>query len=96
MVDGKKYIVDIGYPTYAPISVIEETVTVTDNYQISYRCTPISSKEYIIENLPHPNPYLYHLTDIPVHPKDYLKIASEDYGEAGLFSDRIIIRKNDK
>lgn len=93
IINDKKYIVDIGYPTYAPILLIEETVTFTENYLIGYRCTPISSNEYIIENFPHPKPYLYHLKDIPVQPKDYLKIASDDYGELGLFSNRIIIRK---
>ena len=93
VINDKKYIVDIGYPTYAPIPVIEKTVTVSDNYLIKYRCTPASSKEYIIENFPHPRPYLYHLTDIPVDPGDYLKMASNDYGESGLFSDRIVIRK---
>lgn len=92
-ISDKKYIVDIGYPTYAPIPVIEETVTVSDGFPIKYRCTPTSSKEYIIENFPHPKPYLYHFTDIPVNPNDYLEIASRDYGESGLFSDRIIIRK---
>ena len=91
--NNKKYIVDIGYPTYAPIPVIEETVSISNNSPIQYRCTPVSSKEYIIENFPHPRPYLYHLTDIPVNPMDYLKTASNDYGESGLFSDRIIIRK---
>jgi arylamine N-acetyltransferase len=93
IIKGKKYVVDIGYPTYAPIPVDEEAVAVSDNLMINYRCTPVSSKEYIIENFPHPKPYLYHLSDIPVHPKDYLKIANDDYGEGGLFSDRIIIRK---
>jgi arylamine N-acetyltransferase len=92
-IDDKKYIVDIGYPTYAPIPVIEESITVSDNFQIRYRCTPTSPKQYIIETFPHPKPYLYHLTDIPVNQRDYLKMASRDYGESGLFSDRIIIRK---
>jgi hypothetical protein len=93
IINGKKYIVDVGYPTYSPIPVIEEAVTIKDNYLIGYRCTPISSTEYTIENFTHPKPYLYHLTDIPIQLKEYLKIANEDYGEAGLFSDRIIIRK---
>ena len=92
-ISDKKYVVDIGYPTYAPIPIIEERITVSGNFPIQYRCTPVSSKEYIIENFPHPKPYLYHLTDNPVNLTDYLHIASKDYGETGLFSDRIIIRK---
>ncbi|HEX8331071.1 MAG TPA: arylamine N-acetyltransferase [Segetibacter sp.] len=93
IISNKKYIIDIGYPTYAPIPVIEEAVTVSHNLPVQYRCTPTSSKEYIIENYPHPKPYLYHFTDIPVNTTDYLKTASRDYGEDGLFSDRIIVRK---
>ena len=92
-IGDKKYIVDIGYPTYAPIPLFEKAVTDADSFPIKYRCTPTSSKEYLIENFPHPRPYLYHLTDIPVNPTDYLELANRDYGEGGLFSDRIIIRK---
>jgi hypothetical protein len=93
IIDGNKYLVDIGYPLYAPIPVHEEAATIVNNSLINYQCTPVSSKEYIVENYPHPKPYLYHLTDTPVHLADYLKIASDDYGDGGLFSDRIIIRK---
>ena len=93
ILNDKKYIVDIGYPTYAPIPVHQEAVVVLNTLLMNYRCTPVSSNEYIIENFPHPKPYLYHLTDIPVQPKNYLRTANEDYGEGGLFSDRIIIRK---
>jgi arylamine N-acetyltransferase len=93
LIGDRKYIVDIGYPTYAPIEVSEKAVTVSDNSPIRYRCTPASPKEYIIENFPHPKPYLYHFTDNPVNPGEYLEMAGKDYGEGGLFSDRIIIRK---
>jgi arylamine N-acetyltransferase len=93
LIGDKKYIVDIGYPTYAPIPFIEEAVTVSVNSLFTYRCTPASTKEYIIENFPHPRPYLYHFTDIPVTPENYLEIARADYGEDGLFSNRIVIRK---
>jgi hypothetical protein len=93
IINGKKYIVDIGYPTYAPIPMNKEAVMVLNHHVMNYRCIPVSSKEYIIENFPHPKPYLYHLTDIPVHPSNYLKTANEDYGGGGLFLDRIIIRK---
>jgi arylamine N-acetyltransferase len=92
-INNKKYIVDIGYPVYAPIPINEGAITIINTYQSTYRSTFIAPNEYIIENFPHPQPYLYHLTDIPVTTKDYLKIARLDYGEKGLFADRIIIRK---
>lgn len=93
VISDKKYIVDIGYPTYAPIPFFEGAITVSDNCWIKYRSTPTSPTEYIIENFPHPKPYLYHFTDVPVSPLDYLEMAGKDYGECGLFLDRIIIRK---
>jgi hypothetical protein len=71
----------------------KEAVMVSDNFPMNYRCTPVSSKEYIIENFPHPKPYLYHLTDIPVHPRDYLKIANEDYGEGDCFQTELLFAK---
>lgn len=92
-INGDKYLVDVGYPLYGPIPVVDQTVTTLDNLLINYRCTPISSIEYIIENYPHPKPYLYHLLDAPVPSADYLKVARDDYGEDGLFSNRIVIRK---
>lgn len=92
-INDRKYIVDIGYPTYAPIPLLEVEDTISGPSPMQYRCIPLSATEYRIENLPHPRPYLYHLTDIPVTTTDYLKIASADYGDCGLFSDRVIIRK---
>lgn len=91
--DSIKYIVDIGYPLYSPIPIDKNKVTVTQLNQIEYRSTYLSDENYLIENYPHPKPYLYHLTDKPICAKDYLKICVEDYGEKGLFLDRIIIRK---
>jgi arylamine N-acetyltransferase len=90
-INGEKYIADIGYPLYGPVQIIENSVTLTNTY--AYRSTAISQNEYIIENIDHPEPYLYHLIDIPVSPHNYLSVTCDDYGDTGLFSDRIIIRK---
>jgi arylamine N-acetyltransferase len=92
-IGGRKYLVDIGYPTYAPILVDEDAVTTTGSAQAAYRCTPLSTNEYRIEIFPHPAPYLYHLSDIPVSAKDYREIMRKDYGKGGLFLDRIVMRK---
>ena len=92
-INSKKYIVDIGYPLYAPIPINKNKVSVIQLNQIEYRSTYLSDEKYLIENYPHPKPYLYHLTDKPIYSKEYLKICVEDYGENGLFLDRIIMRK---
>lgn len=92
-IDSKKYIVDIGYPLYAPISINKNKVSVVQLNQIEYRSTYLFDEKYLIENYPHPKPYLYHLTDKPIYRKEYLQICIDDYSENGLFLDRIIIRK---
>ena len=88
-----KYIVDIGYPLYAPIPIVENGINYAKYQFMEYRSSYIGLNEYLIENFPHPKPYLYHLTDIPVRESDYLNISIADYCETGLFLDRIIIRK---
>ncbi|RYF90184.1 MAG: arylamine N-acetyltransferase [Chitinophagaceae bacterium] len=87
------YIADIGYPLYAPIPIVENGIHHSKYEGTTYRSTCIGNNEYLIENFPHPKPYLYHLSDIPVSEQDYLKVAIADYCDSGLFLDRIIIRK---
>ncbi|MEO6253841.1 MAG: arylamine N-acetyltransferase [Ferruginibacter sp.] len=92
-IDSTKFIVDIGYPLYAPIPLNKKKAVFVKQNKIEYVSTYLSEDRYLIENYPHPKPYLYHLTDKPIGIKDYLQICVDDYGEKGLFLDRMIIRK---
>ena len=92
-IDSCKYIADIGYPLYAPIPIVDTATGYAKYQSMEYRSTYIQPKEYLIENFPHPKPYLYHLSDIPVNEGDYRKVCINDYCDTGLFLDRIIIRK---
>ena len=93
IIERCKYIADVGYPMYGPVSIHEGETTLTETPLITYRSTAITKDEYGIENVPHPKLYLFHLKDIPVSAAAYLKMAAADYGEKGLFLDRIVIRK---
>lgn len=92
-IDSTKFIVDIGYPLYAPIPLNKGEASFIKQNQIEYRSTYLSENRYLIENYPHPKPYLYHLIDKPVCITNYLQVCINDYSENGLFLDRIIIRK---
>ncbi len=92
-INRSKYLVDIGYPLYAAIPFVENGINYSKDQLIAYRSTYLAANEYLIENFPHPKPYLYHLTDIPVSVTDYLNLCITDYCETGLFLDRIVIRK---
>lgn len=93
MINKLKYIADIGYPLYAPIPLVGNSTSHAHHQLIEYSATYIGVNEFLIENFPHPKPYLYHLKDTPVSEADYLKISTADYCDTGLFLDRIIIRK---
>jgi arylamine N-acetyltransferase len=93
IINKSKYLVDIGYPLYAPIPLVTNSTGYAKYGLINYRSTYIGLNEYVLENFPHPKPYLYHLTDIPIREHDYVIISIADYSETGLFLDRIIIRK---
>lgn len=93
LIDGCKYIADVGYPMYSLVGFAENRTVCTNTESYTYAAKPISPVEYVIEDTLHPKPYLFHLTDVPVSSQQYLKIATDDYGDAGLFLDRIIVRK---
>ena len=92
-INKSKYLVDIGYPLYAAIPIVENEIKYSKYQLMEYRSTYIAENEYLIENFPHPKTYLYHLSDNPVSEIDYLNLCITDYCETGLFLDRIIIRK---
>lgn len=93
IINATKFIADIGYPLYAPIPLNKGKATFVKQQKIEYCATYLSEDSYVIENRPHPKPYLYHLTDKQVCRNNYLETGIDDYGEKGLFLDRIIIRK---
>lgn len=88
-----KYIADVGYPMYAPVTFSATETMYTEYDSIIYSAEPIGPHEYIIKNTPHPKPYLFHLKDVSVDNSIYLQKAINDYEANGLFLDRIIIRK---
>lgn len=92
-INEQKYIVDIGYPLYAPILIPQKEIAITSSPFSSYHVKALKENKYVVENHPHLKPYLFHLADAPVTRKDYVKIATDDYDDQGLFLDRIILRK---
>jgi hypothetical protein len=90
--DGERWLVDAGYPIYAALPLRDEVVTVNSPW-FTYTTAPLADGRYVIENRPHPKPYLFHLIDTAVPPDAYIAATCADYGPTGLFLDRVVLRK---
>lgn len=90
---GGRWLVDAGYPLYAALPLDPYQPSERRSELLSYSARPIAPDEYVIENRPHPSPYVFNLVDRPVPDADYRHATTCDYGASGLFLGRIVIRK---
>jgi hypothetical protein len=91
--EGQPYLVDAGYPVLCPVPLDQRRPVERATPYLTYTVTPLEPQRYLVENRPHPRPYMFHLIDQPVAEGDYLRATADDYGPRGLFLDRVIIRK---
>lgn len=89
----QRYIADVGYPIHTPLLIDAEGQTVTDSALNRYTVRSVGSGHYEVERTPHPFPYLFTLIDQPISDDDYRTALTADYGENGLFLDRVVINK---
>ncbi|HNP71317.1 MAG TPA: arylamine N-acetyltransferase [Kouleothrix sp.] len=93
LLHGRRWLADAGYPLYAAVPLDTHRATGRETPFFHYSARPVATDEYLIEGVPHPTPYLFNLIDQPVDPAEYCRATADDYGEGGLFLNRIIIRK---
>lgn len=89
----QRRLVDVGYPIHRslPLRTGERTEQQTPLFR--YTIGPVGPNEYIVENHPHPKPYMFNLLDTPIDDAHYRSATTNDYGEHGLFLDRLVINK---
>ncbi len=90
---GRRWLVDAGYPLYAALPLDPYGASQRQSELLGYTARPIAPDEYVIENRPHPSPYVFNLIDRPVPDADYRHATTCDYGASGLFLGRVVIRK---
>ena len=91
-VAGERYLTDVGLPLHRPL-LLRPQVTRSRGPFHTYVARPLASNVYAIERTRHPKRYAFTLRDTPVADGDYYAASSADYGETGLFLDRVIINK---
>ncbi len=92
-VEGEKWLVDAGYPLYAPLPVSSRGVMHRATAFMNYTIWPDGEHVYQVEQRPHPNTNAFTLIDRPIANSDYRAATTKDYGENGLFLDLIVINK---
>jgi hypothetical protein len=91
--NGQKWLVDAGFPLYAPLPVSTRGVMHRVTPFMNYTVRPDGPDIYQIEHHPHPKPIAFTLIDRPVADAAYRAATTADYGTDGFFLDRIVINK---
>lgn len=91
--DGQPWLVDAGYPIYAPLPLHARAVVHRATPFIHYTVQPLGDHAYEITNHPHPKPYMFTLRNTPVSLDAYGAATSDDYGDNGYFLDVLIVKK---
>lgn len=91
--DGQKWLVDAGLPLYAPLPISPRGVMFRTTPFLAFAVRPDGANRYQIERWPHPQLNAFTLVDEPVDDAAYRQALTADYGESGLFLDRVVINK---
>lgn len=91
--NGQKWLADVGIPLYAPLPISPHGVMRRASQFQIYTVRPDGEDRYQIERHPHPFPYIFTLIDQPVSDAAYRAATTADYGEHGLFLDKLVVNK---
>lgn len=90
---GEKRLVDVGIPLHKSLPLRTDQTLRIPSYFHTYIVRPKREQQYEIERTNHPKRNIFTLIDQPVSDLCYRTATTQDYGEHGLFLDRIIITK---
>jgi len=90
---GQKWLVDVGFPIYAPLPISRNGVMHRPTPFYHYTIRPDGADRYQIERQPHPNWIAFTLIDRPVSDEEYREVTTADYAPDGHFLERVIIHK---
>lgn len=88
-----RFLADVGLPLHCPLPLDATRTTRSRGPFHTYCARPDGAGSYVIERTRHPKRYAFTLRDTPVADADYFAASSADYGERGLFLDRVIVTR---
>lgn len=91
---GVRLMLDIGFPVHAalPLPAAGAVSHVATRWG-TFTARAMPPDRFAIEQWPHPKPQAFELVDRPICAAAYAAATSADYGIAGLFLDRVIVKK---
>ncbi len=93
LLNGEKLLVDVGFPVYVPLPIDPNRQTQRHCLFHMYKVKPIGKDYYLVKRNHHPQPLCLILVDKPVAEPVFRTRTIQDYGERGLFLDRVIVSK---
>lgn len=93
LLKGQKYLVDNTIPLHKAIILHREKISKRRTNFHTYTIRPLGAERYQVERSHHPHRYSFTLIDKPVSIAAYRKIVRNDYGDGGIFLDRLVINK---
>jgi arylamine N-acetyltransferase len=91
--EGEQWIADVGIPLHIPLPLSQQHISQRVGPFHTYSVTPQGNNRFDIERDKHPRPYIFTLKNMPVNESDYRAAVTNDYGENGLFLDKVIITR---
>jgi arylamine N-acetyltransferase len=92
-IERERWLVDVGIPLYVSIPVDPNAPARRTSPFHVYTLSPAGTGSFEVVRDNHPSPYVYTLIDRPVDDQAFRAAITADYGENGLFLDRLIITK---
>src|SRR5690606_29352816 len=90
---GERYLTDVGLPLHRPLRLNPARATRSRGAFHTYVAQPLAADSYVIERTRHPKRYAFTLRNTPITDADYYAASTADYGDRGLFLDRVIVNK---
>ena len=92
--DGRKYLVDVGFPLYTIIAIKADQETSAECPIMNYKLSPQGGNRYQLRRELRTRVYGFTLRDEPVAEADYRAIAIHDYRhDGGQFLDAIVVHR---
>ncbi len=93
VINGQKWLTDVGIPLFAPLPISSNGVMYRATKFLRFAVHPDGENVYQIERWPTPRTNVFTLIDRPVTDEEYRAATTNDYGENGLFLDKVIVNK---
>ncbi|MBZ0286729.1 MAG: arylamine N-acetyltransferase, partial [Anaerolineae bacterium] len=92
-IDGEKWLADVGIPLYTALPLADDQITQRASRFHTYTVQPEGGSRFTLLRDRHIRSYIFTLIDVPVSDADYRERLTADYGDEGLFLDRVVVNK---